>query len=138
MNTLCTVLLSWAVTLSGYPHPGECPEVQVEDRKFFVQNVCSGGPCRAVGWYPSEGHTVYVHERLDLDTNLVHKSILLHELVHYLQWLNGKPLETCEDFARAEREAYNVQRNFLVAHGNNYPVGVTISPNVACKTASSN
>ena len=51
MNELFAVLLSWAVTLSGFPAPAHEPEVVTVPHAFFVQNACGGNECRVYGWY---------------------------------------------------------------------------------------
>ena len=48
---LLATLLSWAATLSGYPPPGDLPELSFQPHSFFVDEVCNGRECRAVGWY---------------------------------------------------------------------------------------
>lgn len=127
---LCATLLSWAVTLSGYPSPGTCPEVVVVDHAYLEQHACSGHNCRVLGWYPSQGHKVYLDARLDkdLETNIYANSILLHEFVHYLQWTNNKLDDfNCEVAVQAEREAYAVQRRYTDHFGTFIPVGQSVN-----------
>lgn len=126
----CAALLSWAVTLSGYPNPGTCPEVVVVDHAYLEEHACSGHSCRVLGWYPSEGHRVYLDQRLndDLEGNIYASSILLHEFVHYLQWTNHK-LDNfnCSLAVDAEREAYAVQRQYTDQFGTYVPVGQAVN-----------
>jgi len=106
-------LLSWAVTLSHYPAPTTPPELRYVERGFLVEHACGGRKCSALGWYDNDGH-IYIDERLrDQDTPFV-RSIIVHEMVHYLQDLSGKfDPAACEDYNRREREAYAVQREFV-------------------------
>lgn len=123
---LCAALLSWAVTLSGYPHPGQCPQVIAVDHPTIEKLACTGRKCKVLGWYPGSGDKVYLDVAMDtnLSTSVYATSILVHELVHYLQWKNGK-LENfnCEVALWAEREAYKVQRSYMDAFGTYVPVG---------------
>jgi hypothetical protein len=114
---LCFVLLAWAATLSGYPMPAQCPEVRIEGREFFVKEVCRG-PCRVVGLYPGHGDVIWLHQRLDLTgANVEHASVVVHEMVHYLQWLNGAAFDRCEGLVALEKEAYAAQQRYLTIHG---------------------
>ena len=48
---------------------------------------------------------------------MVATSILVHEDVHYLQKMNGKSYSTCADAIMLEREAYGVQKEYLLRNG---------------------
>lgn len=136
---LCAVLLSWAVNLSGYPHPGQCPEVIAIDHPTMERMACTGHKCKVLGWYPGSGEKVYLDTAMDanLQTNVYATSILVHELVHYLQWKNRK-LENfnCEVALWAEREAYKVQRQYVDAYGIYVPIGQALHT-FACTSPSS-
>jgi hypothetical protein len=142
MSDLYAALLSWAVTLSGYPAPSEPPIVHFVPHQFFVENACNGRECRVWGWYAS-GRDLYVDDRADPNDNLLASSIVVHEMVHYLQAVHhalevGQPLETsghaythgtnvlCHDVIQLEREAYGVQREFLRQYGVYQPVGISM------------
>jgi hypothetical protein len=45
LPTLLPILLSWAVTLSGYDAPATVPGIISETHSMFVVNVCGGGVC---------------------------------------------------------------------------------------------
>lgn len=131
---LCAVLLSWAVNLSGYPRPAICPSIVVVEHAYLVQRACSGRKCDVLGWYPGHGHNIYLDARLapNVERNLHANSILLHELVHYLQWLNGKFYDfDCEAALWAERQAYAVQRAYTVQLGTYMPTGQAL-PSFNC------
>ena len=112
-NTL-PVLLTWAVHLSSYPAPAEEPQIQFEPHRFFVENVCGNKECRAVGWYNDQG-IVYIDEKYrDDDSTFVH-SLIVHELVHYLQDLSENFDSTsCLDSVAREREAYYIQNEYIL------------------------
>ena len=111
---LLLVLLSWASHLSVYPYPEAGPHYSLQPHAFFVEHACGGRQdCRIAAWYNNDG-TIYMDERLqDWDDPLV-RSVIVHELVHYLQDLSGKfRNDDCADSLRREREAYAVQRMYL-------------------------
>lgn len=136
MENLFAVLLSWAVTLSGLPAPEQPPEVIRVPHAFFVEKACGGQECKVYGWYAG-GRQVYLDERMDPQEDLLAASVVVHEMVHYLQGVHrnhGIPaagaaygeLPRCSEAIDLEREAYAVQREFLLRYGVYQPVGVSM------------
>jgi hypothetical protein len=66
---------------------------------------------------PEEG--IFLDETLRPETNLYHRSILLHELVHYFQDRAGEyaQMSDCQRWFRREVDAYAVQNRYLGAIG---------------------
>lgn len=111
------ILLGWAVHLSKYPQPDVPPEVEYKPQSFFVEKACGGRDCKALGWYDDKG-IVYLDQRVNEQDNVFTRSLIVHELVHYLQDLTGDFSDSCEDQIRREREAYAIQRIYVAeAHG---------------------
>jgi len=111
---LLVVLLSWTVHLSSYTHPGEVPEILFKPHAFFVDTACHGSEkCDVVAWYNNEG-TIFLDDRLEGNTDAYTRSVVVHELVHYLQDISGKYTDMdCDLYAKREREAYSVQKQYL-------------------------
>jgi hypothetical protein len=110
---LIAVLLSWAASLSGYPYPDAPPPVEYRDRAFFIEHACAGAKdCPVAAWY--DAGTIYLDQSLaDLEDPVV-RSVVVHELVHYLQERSGQfPEKNCESDLRREQQAYSVQRTYL-------------------------
>jgi hypothetical protein len=128
---LQATLLSWAVSLSGLPAPAQPPQLRRMPHDYFVKNACNGRECKVLGWFPP-GDTVYVDERLDPQNNLLAASIVVHEMVHYLQYraagqANGAGLEfSCKQSIALERQAYGAQREFITRYGSYRPVGASM------------
>jgi len=132
---LYAALLSWAVTLSGYPSPPEPPEVVMQPHSFFVQRACNARECKVLGWYDG-GHSIYIDERLDVQNDLLASSIVVHEMVHYLQAVargdDGPKtgafttMPSCQQLIHWESEAYGVQREFIMRQGSYLPVGMSM------------
>jgi hypothetical protein len=134
MKDLYAVLLSWAVTLSGYPMPDISAEIVPVSHDILVQRACAGRECKVMGWFPP-GERIYIDERLEPRDNLLAASIVVHELVHYLQYRSsGFDAFSCSKAIDLEREAYAVQREFLLRYGVYQPVGVN-SHRVGCELA---
>ena len=56
----------------------------------------------------------------------------LHEVVHWVQGVEGTLDESCKSSVAAEREAYYIQRLFLDQYGTAYPIG-TVLPTLGCE-----
>jgi hypothetical protein len=133
MSDLYAALLSWSVMLSGYPAPAQPPVVVMKPHAFFVENACDKRECKVLGWYAG-GRNVYLDETMDPQNNLFASSILVHEMVHYLQGVargddalkGGSAFNTtpsCQQLVHWEFEAYAVQREYILRYGTYLPVG---------------
>lgn len=142
MNEVYAALLAWAVALSGYPAPEAPPVIERVPHAFFVAHACGGHECRVHGWYAG-GRVLYLHDRMDPQADIVAASVVVHEMVHYLQGIarrHGLPPEgaaygerpDCPDAIAMEREAYAVQRQFLLMNASISPVGGAIA-RVGCE-----
>lgn len=135
MSELYATLLSWAVTLSGFPAPAEPPVVVPRPHAFFVEQACHGQECKVLGWYAG-GRNVYIDETLDPQDSLFASSIVVHEMVHYLQGvargdsLNGGAAfhvaPSCKQLVQWEHQAYAVQREYILRYGSYLPVGASM------------
>ena len=67
------------------------------------------------GLYNFKNKTVYILDSIDLNTQKG-KSILLHELVHYVQYQNGHD-ERVECKNKLENLAYHLEARYLKQHG---------------------
>ena len=122
MDSLIVILMSWAVTLSGYNIPSTLPKVYQVPHEFFVQHACGGNECKVRGWYAGGGK-VYIDNRMDPQNNLNDASIVVHEFVHYLQYETYEfpnPIP-CEIAVQMEKQAYGVQQAFFTAYGSYAP-----------------
>jgi hypothetical protein len=136
MNDLLQVLLSWAVVISGYPAPTQTPELVRVPHAFMVTRACNGRECRVLGWFAG-GREIYIDERLDPQNDLFHSSIVVHELVHYLQQEAARlsAVSGCGESLALEREAYSVQSSYLTRYGVYRPMSAaTVS--ATCQDAS--
>lgn len=75
-------LLIFAQSFTGYSIPSELPEIAFVPHVELQRSACDR-PCEVYGWYPL-GRTIYLDDRLDPIRDAKARSILLHELVHYL------------------------------------------------------
>jgi hypothetical protein len=115
---LVAQLLATIHSISGYPLPDAAPVVRLTTLSQMQAMVCRG-PCQVRGFYTRENGVV-LNDTLDLAHDTTARSVLLHELVHYVQQLNGKfeklP-DRCDRWFAREYEAYEIQNAYLRTHG---------------------
>ncbi|HTS52355.1 MAG TPA: hypothetical protein VMH26_03695 [Burkholderiales bacterium] len=118
MPELVDSLLDTITKLSNYRKPNTTPRVTKVSRSEIERTLC-GRPCPVKAWHvPGEG--IFIDDSLAPETDLIHRSILLHELVHFLQDINaeGAALGECDRWLHREREAYTLQNQYLALVGN--------------------
>lgn len=120
---LLPALLSALDQLSRYARPVSVPEIYRVPHEELQRMVC-GAPCAALATYRS-GEGIYLDDKLKPETNLFDRSVLLHELVHYLQDMNNEhgDMKPCERWYHREQEAYAIQKRFLITVGSPVRVG---------------
>lgn len=118
LNALSRHLMRMAVRMSKYDMPDALPMVTRVPRVELERKVC-GAPspqCKVAALFEAT-RGIMLAEDLVPETNLFHRSILFHEVVHYLQE-HGRELERaadCERWYQREVEAYALQNRFLIA-----------------------
>jgi hypothetical protein len=110
-------LLIAVQSLTAYGAPDRPPSLEFVPGSFLQQQACERA-CAVYGWFPP-GKTIYLDERLDPANDMRARGILVHELVHYLQQENQAFSEEapCERWLARERQAFNVQYQWLVQEG---------------------
>lgn len=119
MQELINSLMVWVVTSTGYEQPVDLPAVEAVTHQQLIQTLCDDQFCTAVAYYDSNLQIIYYDERMQLAEDLNAKGFIVHEMVHYLQDINGElaPGEmSCEQRIEKERRAYRVQQHFLQEH----------------------
>ncbi len=134
MNALVAGLLAWIGAHTTYAIPDENPAIAIVPHAYIEELACDK-PCVALGVYP-DGNVIYIDDALQTGTNVCARSVLLHELVHYLQDRDGRFLNldpVTRSYAR-EHEAYSLQKAYLsqfgrkVAFGRNFYLGAFMGP----------
>ena len=71
-------------------------------------------PLQHQAWYKT-GDGIFLDDTLMPETNLFHRSILLHEMVHYFQDRAGEygNMNDCERWFHRELDAYTIQNRYL-------------------------
>lgn len=120
LEALVAKLMVTANVLAGYPVPAVPPTVSFAPDRELAAIACRG-KCQAHGllnglFLPERG--IVLSDRLDPVRDVRARAILLHEIVHHLQELNGRFAErpACERHFLREREAYAVENRYLARH----------------------
>ena len=118
LHELTRHLLRSATRLSKYRMPEANPMVTRVTRAALEARACPSGvgKCGVSAMYQPE-IGILMAEDLKPETNLFQRSILLHEMVHYLQDVGQELLTAapCERWYQRELEAYAVQKQYLVS-----------------------
>lgn len=75
--------------------------------------------CNVLAVHDMSNGSIHIWNQLQFSQAL-HISILVHELVHYIQYTNGwfeKNTTDCQRWARSEQQAYRVQSEWLSERG---------------------
>ncbi len=118
MPELVDSLLDTIARMSNYRKPSIAPRVTKVSRAEIEHTICNG-PCPVKAYHLPEAG-IFMDANLTPETNLVHRSILLHELVHFLQEVNSEyaSMDECGRWLEREREAYWLQNQYLAQIGN--------------------
>lgn len=133
-KALVVSLLAWLGSHTNYTIPDQAPTVAFVPHSYLEELAC-GEKCPALGVYP-DGNVVYIDDELQTETNVCARSVLLHELVHYLQDKNGRFTNLSPQLASylREHDAYAIQQVYLadngrkVSFGKNFYVGAFMGP----------
>ena len=114
IQALVSSLLLNISSISGYSIPAKPPDVFRIGAAQVQERVCSK-PCRARAFFaPGEG--IFLDASLDLKGDFYERSILVHELVHFLQYASGRfdaEKGPCARHSAEETEAYDIQNKYL-------------------------
>jgi hypothetical protein len=120
---LMPALVSALDQISKYHRLVALPEVIRVSHESIEELVCHA-KCGALAAY-RPGAGIYLDEKLKPETDLFDRSILLHELVHYVQDMNEEhgDMRPCMRWYYREQEAYAIQKIFLFMTGSPTRVG---------------
>ena len=129
-DRLVSDLLAALDQITKYRIPETHPLIRKVPGSLVQQYACQK-PCGALAVYRA-GEGVYLDESMEPETNVFARSVLLHELVHYVQDMNKELVDVreCERWYRREQEAYALQKRFLEIVGSQ--IRVAYSQGQAC------
>jgi len=115
LDGLVRELESVVENLSRHKIPFAPPVVYQLPQAHMQAYVCRIN-CAIKAWY-EPGVGILLDQTLHPESNLFDRSILLHELVHYFQDMDGyfSNGDTCSRWVRRELDAYEIQNRYLSA-----------------------
>lgn len=118
MDAIILSLLGWLNLHTEYDTNVDLPNIVITEQANMCQSygIIDAGTCQATklkGFYDKR-LTIYLHADFN-PQNPVDQSRLLHELVHYVQWHNGRNKGEC--WGHLEVEAYNLQDDWRMLNG---------------------
>lgn len=117
MDALLFSLLAWLELNTDYDTRVGLPNIVVTEQgnMCHTYGIAEKGTCQTTklkGFY-NKNLTIYLHAEFN-PQDLNHQSRLLHELVHYIQWNNGRDQGEC--WGHLEAEAYQLQDRWRADH----------------------
>ena len=127
LDVLMLTLFAVISSIGGHQAPDHYPTVSQMPRIEIAMRIC-GSDCRVHAAYHSESG-VMIDDTLDLQRDPFGQSVLVHELVHFLQDANGTfaAMAPCKRQYEREREAYWIQDQYLQRIGHGGMTGVHYS-----------
>jgi len=126
MQELCLTLLLFAAQVGEFQNPGVCPKVHRVSQQVLQAQACAGAACPVQAFYAYAEQHIFLDESLDLD-DIPGRGIFLHELVHYLQDLNGQLQDrSCIATLHRELQAFRIQERYLLTEQRWQPVGMNL------------
>ena len=121
MDRLFYVLLHAASALTGYPEPDHLPTMAPVSYERLQAMMCSKAPipCKVPTAIYFKG-VVYYDEKLNI-ADEYGQSIIVHELVHYVQDSGGWSQTDCMSKNQREWQAYDAQYKYLLSRGIDRP-----------------
>lgn len=96
----------------------KAPEIRVIAQHELASKACGGQDCNVYGWFSNLDKRIYLADNQDFINNPHARSVLLHELVHYVQDQMKAPtmINDCLTWKARELQAYDIQYEWLRRH----------------------
>lgn len=135
---LALELIRVAADIGDFPEVTLLPPMRSATHQELEDRVCKKRCAIKAAYFPEEG--ILLDESLELDRSALDRSIVLHELVHYLQERSGRyaDLTPCKRWYAREDEAYWVQQVYLKRVRSGTTLSVAVHPQCPKESAHAN
>jgi hypothetical protein len=137
MKDLIIALTTWIAANSPYDIPQDFPVIEYQPAAVFEASSCTNTiHCATRAYYEDGTGKIVLHEVYRDTENARARSMLVHEIVHYLQDINGHPdnyKKTCEIWLEREQEAFRLQYLYLVKETGNYHLYMPVLDAAKCQ-----
>ncbi len=119
LKVLVAGLITWIHVTGDIPIPKDRPDVNFVTHAELERSICHKS-CEVLGFSPDDGGAViYLDQSLDIEHNVCQRSILVHEIVHFMQhrdksWDKETPVVRSH---WREVEALRLQNAYLAQFG---------------------
>ena len=122
MDTIIENLFAFVLTAMNFQGDIQPPELVGISKQQIESAVCGGRTCTAIAYYDDISETVYILDAINLKTSISGRGYVLHEMVHHVQKsihnFTVKNID-CNRRLALEREAYEIQMQYLIAKREN-------------------
>lgn len=135
LKTLVVDLVVAAATLMGAGNIHASPQILQVTQKELAAKLCNR-PC-PVHAYFEPGKGIWLADQVNVSQDLNARSILVHEIVHFIQWQkSGRGPTGCDEWRDRERQAFIIQHRWLNGQSQygqrNYPLARPMRSPLTC------
>lgn len=120
MESIVSALILYIQAFLGFADIDlSSPRIEIIYEPEMRAVACPGAPrCDVLGWFSNHDEVIYLRDDQDVVNDMYARSVLLHELVHYVQHRTRilKYKNTCVTWKAREAQAHYVQRMWLHEH----------------------
>jgi hypothetical protein len=128
-------IFSDAKSLMNMKGIGSKPLILKKSVSELQREFCNSGKCSIVALYHSKYNQIWIREDFESTDDMYYKSILLHEIIHWIQYSNHlyeDEIKDCQLWLKREYQAYQLQGKWLFDNNSVTSVSVPIGLNRVC------
>ena len=86
LNELILALMLWITSNTNYIEPKQVPQVEFVEQEKLSEIACKNRSCEIMAYTPiTPKYKIYLSNELNPMTDICHRAILMHEIIHVIQ-----------------------------------------------------
>ena len=86
LNELILALMLWITSNTNYTEPKQLPKVEFIEQEKLSEIACKNRSCEIMAYTPiTPKYKIYLSNELNPMTDICHRAILMHEIIHVIQ-----------------------------------------------------
>ena len=86
LNELILALMLWITSNTNYIEPKQVPQVEFIEQEKLSEIACKNRSCEIMAYTPiTPKYKIYLSNELRPMTDICHRAILMHEIIHVIQ-----------------------------------------------------
>ena len=86
LNELILALMLWITSNTNYIEPKQVPQVEFIKQEELSEIACKNRKCEIMAYTPiTPKYKIYLSDELNPMTDICHRAILMHEIIHVIQ-----------------------------------------------------